>query len=253
MSSYLVESADVQHISVVTQAQYDALTPPVATTLYIITESAATPPATWLDTATADSATGIWLLDETSGTVADDAVGTADGTYVNTPTLGVAGLVAGSSGAVSTAAASQEDITLPVALGDVCTVEWWYRWTAGTVPVRDSTPTGGWVFGYDSGGTWTIRIAGTNTATSKTTVQMRDGNTHHVVVAKNGATAEVYVDGVLVASPTGLGAASSVSPLHFGRGGPTTSYADATFDCIAVYATALSGERALAHYTAGQA
>lgn len=52
--------------------------------------------ATYRETLTALSPTHYWPLDEASGTTADDAIGTADGTYMGSPlpTLNVAPLIA---------------------------------------------------------------------------------------------------------------------------------------------------------------
>lgn len=46
----------------------------------------------------ADSPLLVWHLDETSGTVADDAVGSLDGTYSGAYTLGQPSLIADGSG-----------------------------------------------------------------------------------------------------------------------------------------------------------
>lgn len=68
--------------------------------------------ASYRDTAIALSPTHYWRLDEPSGTNANDEIGTLDGTYVNTPTLGATGLIAEGS-AVTFSRASTQRMTIP--------------------------------------------------------------------------------------------------------------------------------------------
>lgn len=203
----------------------------------------------------ADSPSGFWRLDEASGVAANDEVGTNDGTYDNTPTLGVASLAPdGTGSAVTCVAGNSERIRFPGnSLTTNGSIEFWFDdWTAGAALLRDSTSAGGtgWIV-HDSAGTFSVRIAGTtDIATSKTTAQMRDGNRHHVVVTKSGANVVVYVDNVIVGTSSSAANTASVSPWILCRNGDIGAHTTATVDEFAIYPTALSAARVSAHYNA---
>ena len=59
----------------------------------------------------AKSPSGYWTFGEPSGTTVTDQAGTQDGAYVNTPTLGVAGINGEATGATFDAA-SNEHVTV---------------------------------------------------------------------------------------------------------------------------------------------
>jgi hypothetical protein len=96
----------------------------------------------------ADGADAYWRLGESSGTLADDRIGLVNGTYLGGPTLGVAGLVAGSDTAVSFDGVDDR-VRLPdstvtnLAIRRAQTVELWF--TADDVNGRRVL--------YDQGGT----------------------------------------------------------------------------------------------------
>jgi hypothetical protein len=68
--------------------------------------------ATYREVVAALSPNHYWYLDETVGTNANDEIGTSDGTYANTPTLGQPGLIAEGT-SVAFARASSEGVTVP--------------------------------------------------------------------------------------------------------------------------------------------
>lgn len=200
----------------------------------------------------ADSPTGYWRLDETSGTSAADlGSGSHAGTYVNTPTKGVAGCITDGT-AVHFTAASSQDLTIPSqTLSTTGTIECWFKWTAGAIPCRDATGSGGWVPIWDNSGTITVRVAAADIATSLATTAVRNGAAHHLVVSKSGATVNVYIDNVVVGTSSSAANTASVSPWHFGKSGTQSAWADVTFDEIAIYSTALTADRVNAHFIAG--
>lgn len=199
----------------------------------------------------ADSPAGYWPLDETSGTSAADHAGANGGTYVNSPTLDHAPLVGGSGSSVAFTAASSEELTLPGnSLSTNGTISLWFQWTAGTALLRDASSSGGWA-ALDSGGTFTVRVAGTDTATSKTTAQVRDGGTHHLAIVKSAGSLTVYLDGVVIASATGLANTASANPWHIARNGSNAQYSDCVVDEVSINSTALTADRVLARYAAG--
>jgi hypothetical protein len=200
----------------------------------------------------ADSPVGYWRLNDTSGTVAATAVGVNAGTYVNAPTLGVAGLIANGT-AVTFAAASSQEMTIPsTGLSTTGTVEFWFRWTAGATLMRDNTTTAGWIIGFDNAGTFTVRVGTTTTiATSKTTAQVQDGTIHHLVVAKNGANVTIYLDNVVIGTSAAAASTGSSGVWHIARNGASAGvYTDMTADEVAIYTTELLAARVAAHWNA---
>jgi hypothetical protein len=69
--------------------------------------------STFADLATALAPTAWWRLGEASGTTAADGRGVQDGSYVNTPTLGVAGYATSGNTGVTFASASTEYVDVP--------------------------------------------------------------------------------------------------------------------------------------------
>ncbi len=191
---------------------------------------------------------------ESSGTVAANIAGAGDGTYVNAPTLGVDGLVPDDA-AVTCAAASAQEITMPnPGLSVDAAIEFWFAWTAGVALMRDHTNAGGWIMGYDNGGTFAVRVAGTTIVTSKATAAVRDGHPHHLVVNKDGPVAEVFLDDELIGVTSSAADNPTSGIWHIARNGTSASpYATATFDEFAIYPAKLPRERITAHFTAGKA
>lgn len=204
----------------------------------------------------ADSPTRQYLLDDTSGTAAVDNIGGTSATYNGSPTLAATSLIASGGGtAVAFAAASSQYLVLPIAFAAnaALSFEIWFKWTSGTAIVRDNTSSAGTILGFDNGGTFTVRVAGGTLSTSKTTAQVQDGNTHHLVVTRVAGTSrqtEVYLDGVSIASGlTGSGA--NTTDLRVARNGSIAAFSDLTADEIAFYSSVLSATRVAAHYAAG--
>lgn len=206
---------------------------------------------------TADTPTGWWKLGESVGTVADDAISTNDGTYVNTPTLGVTGIVPTDGGtAVTFTPASSEEVTLPNnGLSGTGSIELWFKnWTTGTAIMRDNSGAGGWIIGVDLGDLhFSVRVAATNFATSKELTDVRDGNAHHLVVTKDDPTNEVkvYLDGVLILNSTTASNSASATPWHIARNGTAANYSNPIVQHVAIYSQVLSAARVVAHYNAG--
>lgn len=204
---------------------------------------------------TADSPVARWKFDEPSGAVADDAVGSADGTYVNAPTYSAAGVVKDGGTAVQVVAASSEEITLPISLDSVSSFEVWFEWPDDglnpSVLLRDhSTGVGGTVL-YGSGGSAIVRVGGTQfTLTGTTEPVIQNLFRHQLVITRNGTAANVYLDGVLVGSFVSALTASA-SPIHLGRDGSGATFFGAKFDEAIHYESELSAARVLAHYVAG--
>jgi hypothetical protein len=198
------------------------------------------------------SLTAYWRLDEASGTVANDTKGQAAGTYRGSPGLGARGaLSADADSATRFDGADDEVQTGVAAITATGTVEGWFFWEGGVALMRDSTSSGGWIVAFDSGGHVAYRVAGTTFTTSLATGNVRDGWHHVALTVADGATA-FYLDGALVHSGIGAGAAAAAMPWHFMRNGTTSQYTRGRADEVAVYGAALSAATIRAHFETGR-
>lgn len=72
---------------------------------------------------------------------------------------------------------------------------------------------------------------------------------HHLVATYDNTTARIYVDGVLKSSATStVQLTPNALPLNVGRSSDNNYFFGGSIDEIAVYRSALSGSRVLAHY-----
>jgi hypothetical protein len=201
----------------------------------------------------ADGASTYLRLGEASGTTAVDQLGVNNGTYVNSPTLGVAGLITGDANtAAKFVAASLQEVTVPgPVLSTNGSIEFWFKWTAGSALLRDNVGAGvGWLI-FDSAGTLGVRVGeGTTRNTSVPTGTAMNGAKHYLVVGKTGIACNVYFDGVNVLSSV-CGNIAAMMPWHAARNGINAQYTDAMIDELAFYPTELSAARVAAHYAKG--
>jgi hypothetical protein len=156
-----------------------------------------------------------WRLGESSGTTASGEKGVRDGTYVNTPTLGVTGALANiSDTAVTFTRTSTEYVNCGNALiaGNVdIAMSAWVKFTdksatniiyceravGSTRYLRLYTNSSGYAcFDYRTSSSAVVAAG---------TVDLSDGEWHHIVGTKLATAMEVYVDGALAGSGTKLG------------------------------------------------
>jgi hypothetical protein len=210
-----------------------------------------------------DNPVAYWRLGESSGTTAADETGTYPGTYVGSPTLGVTGAVAGNTAVLfnGTSQYVQRDITIsnyPV------TLECWVKLTNTSIEHRilqlanpsrsdeylllTAPPSRGWEMqlrnqgaSFDSPG-WPVASGGTI-----------DTDWHHLVgVFAASGDCKLYLDGSVIATDTN----SANFPPNQTRLGiaremdSAPAFGAATIDEVAIYPTALSAARILAHYNA---
>jgi Concanavalin A-like lectin/glucanases superfamily len=199
--------------------------------------------------AQAQSATAHWRLGETSGTVAADEQGMADGTYAGGPGLGARGAL--SFDADPSVRFDGVDDEMYAAAPATGTLEGWFFWEGGVAVMRDSTSSGGWILAFDSSGRVAYRVAGTTFATPLATADVRDG-WHHLALSVAGGATAFYVDGAPVHSGTGAGTAAPAMPWHVMRNGTTTQYTRGRADEVAVYDVPLPAATVRAHFEAGR-
>lgn len=205
----------------------------------------------------ADSPVRFWPLDETSGTVADDAMNNGDGTYTGGPTLGVAGLVTDGGNAVTTTSGGGYlscPFVPPIGPGTAGSLEFWFTWISGNIIFRDHTSLAGTGTFLDlSGANPVVRFGGASrTITGITSATLKTGR-HQCVITADGTNVKTYFDGSLVDTWARTATFFSViSPFYFGKNGNTAQFHPNTYDAISYYdGVALSAGRVAAHYTPG--
>jgi hypothetical protein len=238
----------------------------------------------YASTVLADSPIAYWRLGEPSGTTATSQTGVHNGTYVNTPTLAVAGAIGQGDAdtAVTFAAASSQRVlattlgTLGAGLGSSS----WEFWIKTTTALQQA------VFGVLNTGTATLVQCLLNTdnlsalSVGKTHFSIRDesggegvnlhitnniydGQWHHVVFVVTDPSRNLmvaYVDGQIAPvslSPAGGGSPSNFANLGFAmtigarnNRGTIDLFASATIDEVACYPSRLSAAQVVAHWVA---
>lgn len=200
-----------------------------------------------------------WRVDEPSGTSAVDATGNGHtGAYYNTPTLGVAGLLAGDTDtAVTFAAASNQYMSVPDAVGLRMpgAIALWVKTTQAALAffVSKCVPsTSGWEIQLNADGTVSVIVhsAGAYTPLNGS-VGVHDGNPHFIVAQVDGSNMSLYIDGALDRSGAGVMVAGTTQITFGTRSGIGYSYSG-TIDEPAIWNRALTLIEIANLYTAGK-
>jgi hypothetical protein len=239
----------------------DGMTPPTAEGGALRSQDVRTEgaPATgsYVQNVLQDAPLAYWRLGEASGTVADDAIGTNDGTYSGGYTLNQSGALVGDPNTAvllngTTGYVRAPQLSLPTSI----TLE---AWANPTTYPGDTALAGQWngtsgsmlYVTSDFGGRVYMWVNGAFiSATAPST-----GAWHHYVGTYDGTTASIYIDGGLAAGPTALPGPLTSAPRFLEMG----TYNDGgggrfngKIDEVAVYPTALSASRIQAHFAAGR-
>jgi hypothetical protein len=224
----------------------------------------------------ADSPTGYWTLGDPVGSAgaADSSGNQRTGTYVGTPTLGVAGpFVFDPATAVTfgtpSSPAGYATVPNPLNLGGTLdvTIEAWILATSFPSQVSwifNQTDINGAVGGVNCGLTvnstgQTVLYSLYNVAPCVGVRNVCDNKWHHLVGTVNHTTGAmtVYVDGTVDATSSPGTAAVAGSPQFAAIGSPTFAYSPVgaqnygTVAQVAVYNSLVSSSRILAHYQIG--
>ena len=195
-----------------------------------------------------------------TGTSAMDASGyDHHGTYINTPTRGVAsGLIGEGNTAMSTVKASSQYVNFAGFLpnGSELTLEIWAKLPTNETDITPLSATA-------SGQGFNLYVVGLNqfrldangsNATTTYNVPGGFGSTwHHCVGTYDGKILSCYFDGVLVGQSGAMtGPLLGVGALKMGQyGAPGGSYGTCSYDKPAIYNRALSATDVARHYSVG--
>nr|WP_255465860.1 PKD domain-containing protein [Cellulomonas sp. APG4] len=213
-----------------------------------------------------DTPLAYWRLDETSGTVAQDAAtGQAVGTYQAGVTQGEATALVGVTGTSARFDGSNDQVVATSSMPGPTTyaAEAWFRTT---------TTRGGKIFGFGNASSglsssYDRHVYMTNDGRlvfgAYTGVENRvtspaaynDGQWHHVVAQQGPAGMELFVDGALVGSDPQTGSQAYTGYWRVGGdrvwGGASSSHLAGWIDEFALYAGPLSAQRIAQHHAAG--
>ena len=209
----------------------------------------------------ADYPTGYWRLGEPSGLSAADSSGNAHaGTISGGVTLGVAGTIAGDTGATFDGAAGTGQIalgTMPSPL--VCSYEAWVKTTEvnNQSPILTNYNAGSAGFYFGKG----VPVVGQGKLfvyapiqglTMYSVASIATGLWTHVVATYDGTTVRMYVNGVFDSAAVRTNHASDAFPWMIGRapGQPGDGSFTGSLDEVAFYGYCLTAAQVAAHYQA---
>jgi uncharacterized repeat protein (TIGR01451 family) len=220
--------------------------------------------AAYRPTVLGDTPLRYWRLGEASGTAVIDETGSGvNGTYGNTPTLGVPGAIPNDANtAVTFSSASSESVELNSAVGyptgnAARTLEAW---------VRTSSVAEQGIFAYGNySGTeartfFSMMIAPDGRLMVSTDADfpqfgpagaLTNGAWHHVVVTYDGSVIRAFLDGVAMSgSPFTPGAPLATTTTNHWLANTGTRTLNGTLDEVALYSRALSAAEVLEHFQA---
>lgn len=215
----------------------------------------------------ADSPGGYWRMEESSGYPQDSS---GNGNHFTTGPFGGGTLSYSQTGALASDPTSKSirwnaiaDIRTPdhatLDLGDVFTMEMWVkRATDGDQQDIMGKGAGAYFWRFlPTTNQLQLGRFGVADIVESTVAITADGEFHHVVATKNGATVKLYVDTAdvtgTVTNSTAVNTTVGFNIGSQGADGPNDVGVDGWLDEVAVYPTALSLARVQAHYDAALA
>ena len=209
------------------------------------------------DVVIGDNPRAYWRLDETSGTNVNDLTSNnLDGTYIGSPTLGVAGANTGNTAV--TFNGSSQYITVPdnnlLDITNDWAVEFWIKFS--TLPSGNQTiiSKGSDSYSVIITGAREFRLTKQGTGTIITsTATITDNDWHHVIITKNDTiNAKIFIDGVDVSGThTSQGNfLANTSNVYIATAHNQANYLNATLDEVALYSQFVGITLAQSHYNA---
>ena len=211
----------------------------------------------------ADGAQPFWRLGETSGASFASSIGTFNGTWTASPTLGVTGALNGDSNkAVTLTAASHQFGTAANAAGlnktNNFTIELWIKRSVNATsqpvlgkPLTTTTKSENYAIWLDTANKVRFEVGNGTTSKTVTTATAVDTNWHHVAATFASGALKIYLDGSLSASATATFTTAGTNTGTFDIGHFNTSYFGGSLDEIAIYGTALSATQISDHRSKG--
>ncbi|HEY1537845.1 MAG TPA: LamG-like jellyroll fold domain-containing protein [Solirubrobacteraceae bacterium] len=226
----------------------------VATTSQLV--NVPSPPPSYAATVLASSPVGYWRMGEPSGTVMTDSSGNHNnGTYLGGVTLAVPGALASDPNTAASFDGVNDSARVPdsasLHTGATFTLEAWIKRSssAKSYELLNKGANGYQltVMSAASGSRVFLRKADVTTIAQSSAPVPLNGAYHFVAATMSGAgTARIYIDGVDVTQPVAGGGvqaiASTTQPVNIGGGGS----AEAKYDELAVFGTALTAAQILA-------
>ena len=199
----------------------------------------------------ADGPTAYWKMDDGNATLVD-AVGGHNASLSGGAVEGIPGaLDGGSDRAIDFNGSSGSATANVTALWPTWTLEGWAKTNnLGVMHIVEAAPV---EFYVTADGNLEVSVTGIgNVVTLVSSPGLADGNWHYVVASDDGTNVTLYVDGVPRASTTVFGGAASItgSSISIAKASAGGSYFNGPLDEVAVYNTALSPARVLAHFQA---
>lgn len=207
-------------------------------------------------TATTPGLVSYWRLDEPSGTTSADTQGVAAGTYVNSPGLGAAGLLASESNTAVNFDGKDDHVSVtPVGALNMAfeaTLEAWIKADAlqGTVIRRNNS----YELRAQSDGSVLFRVWVGEAVQTLTSAEgkVKTGAVYHIAGTYDGSTMRIFLNGKEVASRAQSGSMTHNSnTLYIARNDLSNTYFDGVIDEVAIYDEALPGSTLSQHYQSG--
>jgi hypothetical protein len=213
----------------------------------------------------ADGAISHWRLGEPSGTTAVDVISANNGTYINGPTLGIAGAITGDADTAATFSSPSvqyvtvaSDAPFRFAGTTPFSLEAWINHTPdgsyrNFLAAKNAGEVGGYALYSQVDEFGFARRAASSSNTALLEPGISAGVWHHVVGTYDGTSMRLYLDGTLVAGPV-ASSKSLPSDSTFtiaANGAAVGTVFNGSIDEVAVYDYALSAAAVLEHYETG--
>lgn len=201
----------------------------------------------------------LWTMTEGSGATAYGSITPRDVTFAGGYTRGAVGGIPNEPGkrAVAfdgTTAYGSIPTGAPLHPGNTFTFECWFRRgsTVGTSQTIWSNGADDFEVGFNAANGIELRKQADSVVYVTDAAFGNDGNWHHLMITKSGATRVIYVDGVSrVCTGTNATIVASSTDPNIGRRTAADRYFHGWLQHIAIYSTALSAATDQAHYDQG--
>jgi hypothetical protein len=199
---------------------------------------------------------GLWALDETAGTIAANSGSGADGSYVNTPTLGVTGLKSSGTAVSFNGVDEYIETSITMTHPNFALMCWI---STASAPVGTGEFNGP-MYGGFRGIAWDhtdpsfrgagfVRVA--STFYSATFGTLLGATTYHLALTYDGSALRTYKNGSIVTTNSSMSGNADADVVTLQPMRKSTDYMLGTLDEPRYYTESLSGAAILSIYNAG--